>query len=166
MQEMEALSILHRDLATRNVLVHSIDAQDQSRIWIKITDFGLARHGKEAWSDDGEVPWRWTAPEALESHYWCTASDVWSFGVTLWEIFSNALIPFCEISDDEELQRRVFGKERLRLAPPDHAPTSVYEIMLLCWRHHHSDRPTFSQLLLMLHEASDAHCIHGGLFVI
>jgi len=131
---------------------------------IQVTDFGLAASGTEVWGKEIVIPWRWTPPEVFEHDYWCQKSDVWAFGVTLWEIFTFALIPYFEISDDEELKRRVF-KEGLRLAVPDDCPIMVTHIMHRCWCHAHADRPCFAQLAQLLQDASAAHYEDGPLFV-
>jgi serine/threonine protein kinase len=115
--------------------------------------------------EEAVVPWRWTGPEVFERDYWCQKSDVWAFGVTLWEIFTNALIPYFEISDDEELKRRVF-KEGLRLSQPADCPHSVFEIMSRCWQHQTSHRPSFAELAQHLQDVSAAYFQDGPLFVL
>jgi len=110
------------------------------------------------------VPWRWTGPEVMEQHMWCQATDVWAFAVTLWEIFTNALIPYSEISDDEELQRRVFG-QGLRLDRPPQCPDGVWEIMECSWQHDHTRRNSFEEIAQQLISASSVHLADGPLFV-
>ena len=76
--------MLHRDLATRNVLVQSLAADSVSDVWVKVTDFGLAREGPVYFGDAEElntIPWRWAPPEAHFESKWTKASDVWAFGV-------------------------------------------------------------------------------------
>ena len=101
--------MLHRDLAARNVLVHRLDP-----VHVKVCDFGHARPGTrwDALSQLGnasdsilQFPIRWMAPEGLVegNPVWTEKSDVWSFGVTIWEILSNAREPFEELSDTEVL---------------------------------------------------------------
>jgi serine/threonine protein kinase len=109
------------------------------------------------------VPWRWTAPEVHELSYWCQATDVWAFGVTFWEVFTNALIPFYDISDDTELRHRIFTKGE-RLPRPASCGTSLYAIMQHCWAHEHRERPTFADLVKRLQNASSALVRDGDLF--
>lgn len=155
--------ILHRDLATRNVLVHCLDPTNVARVWVKVSDFGLARLGTQVHGQEAIVPWRWTSPEVHQQHYWCQASDIWAFGVTLWEIFSNACVPFHDISDDEELKTRVFT-EGIRLHRPPSCPASLFTVLQRCWRHSPSARPTVADLIMQLQQASSALVHDGDLF--
>ena len=116
-------------------------------------------YGKES-----VIPWRWTPPEVFERNYWNQKSDVWSFGVTLWEIFTNALIPYCHISDDEELKVLVF-KQGLRLSAPAGCPAAVLDIMSRCWLHGTAQRPAFADLAQHLQDASSSYLQNGPLFV-
>ena len=155
--------ILHRDLATRNVLVHCLDPTNVARVWVKVSDFGLARLGTQVHGQEAIVPWRWTSPEVHQQHYWCQASDIWAFGVTLWEIFSNACVPFLDISDDEELKMRVFT-EGIRLPRPPSCPASFFAVLQRCWRHSPSSRPTIADLIIQLQQASSELVHDGDLF--
>lgn len=156
---LSMLGIVHRDVATRNVLVHSLHANNTSNVWVKVTDFGSAiETGKEA-PEGEEIPWRWVSPEVGAERRWGEGSDVWAFGVTMWEIFSGAKIPYCHISDDAELRDAVFDKG-LRLERPRGCPKSVYEIMGSCWEHDWTRRIGFRSLQSRIKEvaASEVAC--------
>ncbi|BFZ16322.1 hypothetical protein BsWGS_19361 [Bradybaena similaris] len=140
---------VHRDLATRNCLVGD-------NLTVKISDFGLARsvHSMDYYhgSDKDAIPVRWMPPEAILYNKFSTQSDVWSFGVLLWEIFSFALQPYYGMTHEEVVDYLRAGKV---LPAPDYGPSSVYELMKLCWHRKPLSRPTFVSLhksLNVLHE--------------
>ncbi|XP_065189040.1 uncharacterized protein LOC135819711 [Sycon ciliatum] len=133
---------VHRDLAARNCLV------GRNNI-VKIADFGLSREvqNRDYYKPDsswGTLPVRWMPPEVIRFGKHSTESDVWSFGVVLWEIFTFGGIPYFEC-DNEEVVKRVcdLGK---RLPQPHDCPVSIYQMMLECWSAKANDRPTFRQL--------------------
>ena len=145
--------MMHRDLAARNVLAFVLDPGDPSSILVKITDNGLAKDASTYYYASGDVlPMRWMPPEAIERRRFSEKSDVWAFGVLLWELWSDVKIPYGVIGDDSEVARRVVAGERL--ARPDGCPAAAYTIMQRCWAARPQDRPTFAelqQLLLDLH---------------
>ncbi|XP_033122318.1 muscle, skeletal receptor tyrosine protein kinase-like [Anneissia japonica] len=150
MAYLTELRFVHRDVATRNCLVNSM-------LEVKISDFGLARHlgSREYYlgHKDEKIPIRWTSPEALWDYQFTYQSDVWSFGILLWEIFTNALKPYNGMSHEE-----VFMKVRqgYRLGCSKDTPKDVYEIMKNCWAAEASDRPSFQTVystLVALQEA-------------
>ncbi|RUS70374.1 hypothetical protein EGW08_021860 [Elysia chlorotica] len=143
---------VHRDLATRNCLVGA-------QLSVKISDFGLARsvHSMDYYrgSDRDAVPVRWMPPEAILYNKFSTQSDVWSFGVLLWEVFSYAFQPYYGLTHEEVIAALRAGKT---LDPPEAAPPAVYSLMKSCWRTKPSARPSFSSLLKCLVSMHDEAC--------
>jgi serine/threonine protein kinase len=143
MAYLSSLHFVHRDLAARNVLVGS-------DIQAKIADFGLSREIGEDdqyyQSKNGQLPIRWTAPEALENRKFSEKSDCWSFGVLLYEIFTSAELPYKGMNNQKVWTEVVAG---YRLPYPPGCPTKAYEIMEQCWRAP-DDRPDFKELLRWL----------------
>ncbi|KAL5517022.1 hypothetical protein EMCRGX_G002487 [Ephydatia muelleri] len=138
MEYLASLNIVHRDLACRNVL---IGANKQ----LKITDFGLSREVEEVYEVKGKsrLPWRWMAIESLERRIFNMYSDVWSFGITLWEISTFGGFPYLSISNDDLLKRLKMG---YRMEKPENCSNEVYFIMLECWSEDIHHRPSFSHL--------------------
>jgi serine/threonine protein kinase len=145
-QGMKYLSnkgFVHRDLATRNILLNQ-------NFVCKISDFGLSRNlNKSIYyvTSGGKIPLRWTAPEALFHRKYSSSSDVWSYGMTLFEVWSFGGRPFHALSVDQIIQMfgsRVDedGHEPLLSCPKD-CPTSIYKVMLQCWKMNHHNRPSF-----------------------
>jgi serine/threonine protein kinase len=107
MRYLEEKSCIHRDLAARNILV-------TSNLSMKISDFGLARNVEDTDyytmmtqtkpNQRGLLPWRWMSIETLEAKVFTTASDVWSFGIVVWEIFTFGMIPYMTLENDELLK--------------------------------------------------------------
>ena len=133
---------IHRDLAARNVLV----AKD---LTVRVADFGMSREIESPennyyTSSGGRVPLRWTAPEALFYMKYSEKSDVWSFGVTLYEIWSLGDKPWGNASDEEVIQALSTGHI---LSAPIGCPGSIYEVMMRTWVSENTARPTFNELL-------------------
>eukprot|EP00730_Choanoeca_flexa_P004721 TRINITY_DN11783_c0_g1_i1.p1 TRINITY_DN11783_c0_g1~~TRINITY_DN11783_c0_g1_i1.p1 ORF type:complete len:1320 (+),score=353.99 TRINITY_DN11783_c0_g1_i1:92-3961(+) len=135
---------VHRDVAARNVLVSSLKR-------CKIADFGMARDTSEDVeggasyyrSRGGQLPVRWSAPEALEDRKFTEKSDVWSYGVTLHELWNKAAMPY-EGWHNQKVWVEICGGHRL--AKPDDCDDDVYKIMLDCWNAEAEPRPTFKEL--------------------
>ena len=142
MEHLEAKGITHRDLAARNVLV-------SADLTLKISDFGLSRNGvyviKNSEGRTRHLPIRWMSPEALRDRAFSAKSDVWSFGVLLWEIGTLGSFPYSDVRDDN--LARYVACENGRLERPDGVPLEIYEIMCSCWAAEPGDRPDFTQLL-------------------
>ncbi|XP_071116852.1 tyrosine-protein kinase transmembrane receptor Ror2-like [Haliotis cracherodii] len=131
---------VHRDLATRNCLV-------SENLIVKISDFGLARsvHSVDYYkgSDNDAIPIRWMPLEAILYNKFTVESDVWSFGVVLWEIFSFALQPYYGMTHEEVVK---YVKDGKILAQPESTPVPVYELIKNCWNKKPSSRPSFQSL--------------------
>ena len=133
--------IVHRDLAARNVLVGS-------NVEMKVADFGMARDVggvEEEYNKESEeaVPVRWTAPEALQLGTYTTSSDVWSYGVVLWEAFSMGMQPYGGLSNYEV---KVLVERQERMEAPQDCPEDIYLLMKECWNVSPTDRPDFMKI--------------------
>uniref|UniRef100_A0A673KK08 Tyrosine-protein kinase n=1 Tax=Sinocyclocheilus rhinocerous TaxID=307959 RepID=A0A673KK08_9TELE len=135
MEHLESKKLLHRDLAGRNILV----SEDTVA---KVSDFGLAKVSSTA-TDNSKLPIKWTAPEALKKKKFSAQSDVWSYGVLLWEIFSYGRQPYPKMSLSEV---RELVDQGYRMEPPDGCPPDVYSIMSSCWETEPKRRPSFLKL--------------------
>ena len=153
MAHMHERALIHRDLAARNVLVAEYDKL-RGVIAVQVTDFGLCRSVAsqsrylatyDARHDNEEVPKLWIPPESLKNNYYSRASDVWAFGVTLWEIATNGRLPYdtWACGDDELVQRVVLGEV---MPIPDGCPPQLYEVMKKCWFYKPGERPKFAAL--------------------
>ncbi|CAL2049322.1 unnamed protein product [Caenorhabditis brenneri] len=139
MSYLEARHFIHRDLAARNCLVSEHNV-------VKIADFGLARFMKEdtyTAHAGAKFPIKWTAPEGLAFNTFSSKSDVWAFGVLLWEIATYGMAPYpgVELSNVYGLLENGF-----RMDGPQGCPASVYRLMLQCWNWSPSDRPRFRDI--------------------
>lgn len=145
MKYLADMSYVHRDLAARNVLVNS-------NLECKVSDFGLSR----VLEDDaegtyttrgGKIPIRWTAPEAIAYRKFTSASDVWSFGIVMWEVMAFGERPYWDMSNHEVMKAI---NEAFRLPAPMDCPSAIYQLMLQCWQHDRSKRPRFSDIVNIL----------------
>ncbi|TKS74604.1 Megakaryocyte-associated tyrosine-protein kinase [Collichthys lucidus] len=119
----------------RNVLVSDDNVA-------KVSDFGLTKVDSKV-SDNAKLPVKWTAPEALKKEKFSTKSDVWSYGVLLWETFSYGRQPYPKMSL-KEVKERVEGGYRME--SPEECPPGVYSLMRICWEQEPRKRPTFHKL--------------------
>ena len=103
------------------------------------------------------MPIRWTAPEALEEYKFTTASDVWSFGVLMYEIWSKGATPYGDIPNLPAVQAKVLSGYRLPC--PEGCPLLVYAIMTQCWQTDPTSRPTFDELLSQLNDLKDNEAV-------
>ncbi|XP_042363082.1 ephrin type-A receptor 2a [Plectropomus leopardus] len=145
MKYLADMSYVHRDLAARNVLVNS-------NLECKVSDFGLSR----VLEDDaegtyttrgGKIPIRWTAPEAIAYRKFTSASDVWSFGIVMWEVMAFGERPYWDMSNHEVMKAI---NEAFRLPAPMDCPSAIYQLMLQCWQHDRSKRPRFTDIVNIL----------------
>jgi serine/threonine protein kinase len=144
----------HTHVALRNILVFRFDASDCDLVHVKLTDYGLASMGtyvqvSTSSVDDG-VPFRWMSPEAILRRR-SEKSDVWAFAVTVWEMFTNRLVPYTFVSSDTEVGQRVSAGHRLeRPMTPTECPPGIFGVMLKCWEQEAEDRPTFAEVKRMI----------------
>ncbi|XP_042339142.1 platelet-derived growth factor receptor alpha isoform X2 [Plectropomus leopardus] len=138
MEFLASKNCVHRDLAARNVLL------SQGKI-VKICDFGLARdimHDNNYVSKGSTfLPVKWMAPESIFDNMYTTLSDVWSYGILLWEIFSLGGTPYPGMVVDSSFYNKI--KSGYRMSKPEHAPSDVYEMMMKCWNSEPEKRPSF-----------------------
>jgi serine/threonine protein kinase len=141
--------VVHRDVAARNVLLGSTDTTLNGMV-PRVADFGLSRVSKIDTSKDyyrsiaGVFPIRWTSPEAMTTLKFTEASDVWSFGILLIEIFQNGSRPFSGMSNEEVYAFTVGGGKHWQ---PDGCSDGVYAVMVQCWEEVEKNRPNFATLV-------------------
>uniref|UniRef100_A0A4W3IV93 receptor protein-tyrosine kinase n=1 Tax=Callorhinchus milii TaxID=7868 RepID=A0A4W3IV93_CALMI len=157
MEFLASRKCIHRDLAARNILLSKNNV-------VKICDFGLAR---DIYRDpdyvrkgDARLPLKWMAPETIFDKIYTTQSDVWSFGVLLWEIFSLGASPYPGVQIDEEFCRRL--KDGTRMRCPGYATPEIYQTMLDCWHGNYKERPVFSELVEHLGNLLQANAQQDG----
>uniref|UniRef100_A0AC35U021 Receptor protein-tyrosine kinase n=1 Tax=Rhabditophanes sp. KR3021 TaxID=114890 RepID=A0AC35U021_9BILA len=144
MEYLHQAGYIHRDLASRNILLDQFYR-------CKISDFGLSRNGFSEGSEEMEytnamakkIPIRWTAPEALEKGTYTAASDIWSYGVVMWEIFSFGERPYYDWPHRKIYEEVLQG---YRLPKSLDCPESMYQVMTTCWNHDRNERPTFAAI--------------------
>nr|VZI48547.1 unnamed protein product [Spirometra erinaceieuropaei] len=147
MAYLSVKGFVHRDLAARNCLVGS-------NLTVKIGDFGLTRDisDNHYYRKQGRarLPVRWMAPEALLEAYFTSKSDVWSYGVVLWEIATFAALPFSGLSHEEVISLVTSGGHLGKQGWPPRFPPVLLHIMSLCWRTDRCLRPSFGDILHLL----------------
>ncbi|CAG9813532.1 unnamed protein product [Phaedon cochleariae] len=143
---LESKKYVHRDIAARNVLVSSDKC-------VKLADFGLSR-----WMGDDQsyykaskmkLPIKWMSPESINFRRFTTASDVWMFGVCIWEILMYGIKPFLGVKNNDVIGKIENGE---RLALPPHCPPRLYSLMSQCWSYEPSKRPSFKDVKEILQE--------------
>uniref|UniRef100_A0A9J7ZWA0 receptor protein-tyrosine kinase n=1 Tax=Cyprinus carpio carpio TaxID=630221 RepID=A0A9J7ZWA0_CYPCA len=138
---LTAKNCIHRDVAARNVLLTN------SRV-AKICDFGLARDimndSNYVVKGNARLPVKWMAPESIFDCVYTVQSDVWSYGILLWEIFSLGKSPYPNILVDSKFYKMI--KCGYQMSRPDFAPPEMYTIMKMCWNLDAAERPTFSKI--------------------
>ncbi|XP_030372874.1 activated Cdc42 kinase-like isoform X2 [Scaptodrosophila lebanonensis] len=145
MRYLEQKRLIHRDLAARNILVFSKDK-------VKISDFGLSRAlgvGKDYYKTNFNVnlklPIAWCAPECINYLRFTNASDVWAYGVCLWEMFSYGFQPWAALTGLQILEA-IDAPNYQRLEQPDCCPSEYYTLMMKCWQDDAAKRPKFSEI--------------------
>ena len=143
MAYLESRRLIHRDLAARNILL-------SSKFQTKISDFGLSRVvGEKDYyraTKGGRWPVKWYAPECINYGTFTHASDVWSYGVVLWEMYSFGGMPY---EGKTGVQTLEYIEQGNRLAMPPRATNDVYGIMLECWKARSEERPSFQELFTL-----------------
>uniref|UniRef100_A0A673ZAD4 receptor protein-tyrosine kinase n=1 Tax=Salmo trutta TaxID=8032 RepID=A0A673ZAD4_SALTR len=145
MKYLSDMSYVHRDLAARNILVNN-------NLECKVSDFGLSRVLEDDpegtyTTSGGKIPIRWTAPEAIAYRKFTSASDVWSFGIVMWEVMAFGERPYWDMSNCEVMKAI---NEAFRLPAPMDCPSAVYQLMLQCWLQERSKRPRFPDIVSLL----------------
>ncbi|KAG5269562.1 hypothetical protein AALO_G00203420 [Alosa alosa] len=145
MRYLSDMSYVHRDLAARNVLLNG-------NLVCKVADFGMSRVLEDEpeatyTTRGGKIPIRWTAPEAIAYRKFTSASDVWSYGVVMWEVISYGERPYWDMSNQDVIKAI---EEGYRLPPPMECPLALHQLMLECWLRERGQRPKFSQIVHML----------------
>uniref|UniRef100_A0A667ZYG3 Focal adhesion kinase 1 n=1 Tax=Myripristis murdjan TaxID=586833 RepID=A0A667ZYG3_9TELE len=140
---LESKRFVHRDIAARNVLVSTVDC-------VKLGDFGLSRYMEDSSyykASKGKLPIKWMAPESINFRRFTSASDVWMFGVCMWEILMYGIKPFQGVKNNDVIGRIENGE---RLAMPPQCPPTLYSLMTKCWSYDPSKRPRFTELKTQL----------------
>uniref|UniRef100_A0A803SU43 Focal adhesion kinase 1 n=2 Tax=Anolis carolinensis TaxID=28377 RepID=A0A803SU43_ANOCA len=140
---LESKRFVHRDIAARNVLVSSTDC-------VKLGDFGLSRYMEDSTyykASKGKLPIKWMAPESINFRRFTSASDVWMFGVCMWEILMHGIKPFQGVKNNDVIGRIENGE---RLPMPPNCPPTLYSLMTKCWAYDPSRRPRFTELKAQL----------------
>ncbi|XP_028295027.1 ephrin type-A receptor 7 isoform X4 [Gouania willdenowi] len=145
MRYLSDMGYVHRDLAARNILVNS-------NLVCKVSDFGLSRvidDDPEAvyTTTGGKIPVRWTAPEAIQFRKFTSASDVWSYGIVMWEVMSYGERPYWDMSNQDVIKAI---EEGYRLPAPMDCPPGLHQLMLDCWQKDRAERPKFDQIVGIL----------------
>uniref|UniRef100_A0A672GQN6 Ephrin type-A receptor 8 n=1 Tax=Salarias fasciatus TaxID=181472 RepID=A0A672GQN6_SALFA len=145
MTYLSDLGYIHRDLAARNILVNS-------NLVCKVSDFGLSRVLEDDpdaayTTSGGKIPIRWTAPEAIAYRKFSSSSDVWSYGVVMWEVMSYGERPYWNLTNRDVIKS---VEEGYRLPAPMGCPGALHTLMLDCWQKDRNERPRFCQIVTIL----------------
>ncbi|XP_051784317.1 tyrosine-protein kinase Tec isoform X2 [Erpetoichthys calabaricus] len=148
MEYLEKNGFIHRDLAARNCLVNE-------SLVVKVSDFGMTRYVLDdlyTSSSGAKFPVKWSPPEVFNFCKYSSKSDVWAFGVLMWEVFTEGKMPFENNPNHEVVQLISQGH---RLYRPKQAPANIYEIMMMCWQEKPEERPAFYEICHMISEVAE-----------
>ncbi|XP_035905716.1 vascular endothelial growth factor receptor 1-like isoform X3 [Anopheles stephensi] len=141
MEYLASRKVLHGDLAARNILLCDDNV-------VKICDFGLARsmYKSDNYKKKGEapLPFKWLALECISDNVFSTYSDVWAYGIVLWELFSLGKVPYPGMEANQELYNKL--RDGYRMDKPQYSNQDIYDIMLNCWNVKPDSRPSFKDL--------------------
>ncbi|XP_077488502.1 hepatocyte growth factor receptor-like isoform X2 [Amblyomma americanum] len=141
MKYLSDAKFVHRDLAARNCML-------SGDMVVRVADFGLSRdvYEKDYYSSDNKtkLPVRWMAPESLEKGVYSHKTDVWSYGVLLWELITRGVTPYPDVDNWDIIN---FLKQGRRMQQPDFCPKELYIVMLQCWQNDPKKRPSFETLV-------------------
>lgn len=145
MSYLEFNKVVHRDLAARNCLL-------DDHLNVRVSDFGLSRDVYQrdyyrASKTATDMPVRWMAPECIEFHQFSSKSDVWSYGVLVWELMTRGKIPYATVNTWEIATVLKCG---IRLEKPDSCPDFLYKLMMRCWSRDPDERPNFADLVKLI----------------
>ncbi|XP_072006164.1 ephrin type-B receptor 4 isoform X1 [Engystomops pustulosus] len=147
MRYLAEMNYVHRDLAARNILVNS-------NLVCKVSDFGLSRFLQEGSTDPtytsclgGKIPIRWTAPEAIAFRKFTSSSDVWGYGIVMWEVMSFGERPYWDMSNQDVINAI---EQDYRLPAPPECPSALHQLMLDCWQRDRAVRPRFNEIVSAL----------------
>ena len=144
MEYLSSHRFIHRDLAARNCMI-----DDDERMTVKVADFGLSRHLMESTdvyvSENSmqKLPIKWMAIESLKKSSFDTKSDIWSYGVLVWEVLTRGATPYPKIENWKILMHL---KEGHRLQHPAYCPKPIYDILMQCWDTDPQNRPQFQKI--------------------
>ncbi|XP_038066575.1 tyrosine-protein kinase receptor Tie-1-like [Patiria miniata] len=151
MNHLATSGVIHRDLAARNILLGR-------GLVAKVGDFGLSR-GEDVYiqTSTRRVPTRWLAVESINLRIYTTKSDVWSFGILLWEIATLGGTPYADIPTKSLSTQLLSG---YRMAKPSNCSEEIYSLMLRCWEEQSDRRPSFKELISILTQMDDNKIEH------
>lgn len=156
MDYLASMKVVHRDLAARNVLV------GENRV-CKISDFGLARSLQEdiyTRRTQARFPIKWMAPESIFNAKSTTKSDVWSYGIVMWELFTLGGSPYPGVSVQELIS---LLEDAYRMPKPNHVSEKLYAIMMECWNEQPQNRPTFKWIRYAVKRLQDGQQVYVNL---
>jgi len=158
MAYLSVKKVIHRDLAARNCMV-------SGDVVVKVGDFGMARdvYETEYYRKEGRglLPVRWMAPESIKDGKFTSQSDVWSYGVVLWEMATLAEQPYQGFTNDEVMK---YVKDGNKMRRPEDCPDILYNLMSECWNNNPNDRPTFLEICARLLPNANENFNRGSFF--